>query len=125
MICFANVVCLCVQANHTPFLCSLADLGSQLGQAPLRDAARDLLRLLPAEQSVVTALRAALATAPTMERFFQTSSPSVNLYQLEVCLALLLPATNQPTMAETTQSTQVVTGYRTHTYFTCRYLGVR
>ncbi len=102
-----------VQGNHTPFLCSLADLGSQLGLAPLRDAARDLLRLLPAEQSVISALRLRMApeaggdVTAQMERFFQTASPSVNLYQLEVCLALLLPATSQAAINEAAHSLQV------------------
>ncbi len=65
-----------MQGNLTPFLCSLADLGSRLSLPPLRDAARDLLRLLPAEQSVISALRARLFTegggdGADLERFFQ------------------------------------------------------
>jgi hypothetical protein len=69
-----------VQGNLTPFLCSLADLGSRLSLPPLRDAARDLLRLLPAEQSVISALRARLFTegggdGADLERFFQVTLP--------------------------------------------------
>ena len=91
----------------------------------LRDAARDLLRLLPAEQAVVTALRSRLAasaaddtttgasgdtTSAQLERFFQTGSESMNLYQLEVCIALLLPATSQANINEAAHTLQV--GYK-------------
>jgi hypothetical protein len=40
-----------------------------------------------------------------MNSFYQTGSPSVNLYQLEVCLALLLPS--QAAGNDATQSLQV------------------
>ncbi len=70
----------CVQGNLTPFLCSLADLGSRLSLPPLRDAARDLLHILPVEQSIISALRACLFTegggdGADLERFFQVIFP--------------------------------------------------
>jgi len=63
----------CATQIH-PFLCQLADLGSHLQHAPLRDAARGLLRLLPSDAQaadkifgacLVGAKEAAAASAPS------------------------------------------------------------
>lgn len=88
-----------------PFLCQLADLGSQLQHAQLRDAARNLLRQLPADPQAIERLVAASQippvvssspsvtssekTEPTqspseLESIFVAASPSTILYHLEV-----------------------------------------
>lgn len=90
-----------------PFLCQLADLGSRLQHAPLRDAARNLLRLLPADsQAGDRIFNACMAssdhhatnsaggttaqTSPALENIFFGSSPSTILYYLEVRLIYLI-----------------------------------
>ena len=88
-----------------PFLCQLADLGSQLQHAQLRDAARNLLRQLPADPQAIERLVAAsqiplvVSSSPTvtssettgpiqspseLESIFIAASPSTILYHLEV-----------------------------------------
>jgi ubiquitin carboxyl-terminal hydrolase 9/24 len=88
-----------------PFLCQLADLGSQLQHAQLRDAARNLLRQLPADPQAIERLVAASQIPPAvssspsvtssektgltqppseLESIFITASPSTILYYLEV-----------------------------------------
>ena len=88
-----------------PFLCQLADLGSQLQNAQLRDAARNLLRLLPADPLSVerifstcivhqdetiaqstqnTGSDASTLQSPKLEDVFMSTSPSTLLYHLEV-----------------------------------------
>ena len=88
-----------------PFLCQLADLGSQLQHAQLRDAARNLLRQLPADPQAIERLVAAsqiplvVSSSPTvtssektgpiqspseLESIFIAASPSTILYNLEV-----------------------------------------
>lgn len=88
-----------------PFLCQLADLGSQLQNAQLRDAARNLLRQLPADPQAIERLVVASqipSTDPTspssmssertastqssseLESIFVAASPSTILYHLEV-----------------------------------------
>ena len=92
-----------------PFLCQLADLGSQLQHAPLRDAARNLLRILPPDpQAAERIFNACLAsgdgqnstntrrsslqslpptaslTSPALENIFLAASPASILYYLEV-----------------------------------------
>ena len=88
-----------------PFLCQLADLGSQLLHAQLRDAARNLLRQLPADPQAIERLVAAsqiplvVSSSPTvtssektgpiqspseLESIFIAASPSTILYHLEV-----------------------------------------
>ena len=88
-----------------PFLCQLADLGSQLQNAQLRDAARNLLRQLPADPQAIERLIAAsqipsvfpipvskpssdkieMAHPSTeLENVFLSTSPSTILYHLEV-----------------------------------------
>lgn len=93
-----------------PFLCQLADLGSQLANAQLRDAARNLLRQLPADPQAIERLVVASqipSTDPTspsgmgsektastkssseLENIFAAASPSTILYHLEVRLILV------------------------------------
>lgn len=88
-----------------PFLCQLADLGSQLQHAQLRDAARNLLRQLPADpqaiERLVSASQVPTAAPPSplvmggekagpaqssteLENIFSGASPSTILYHLEV-----------------------------------------
>lgn len=85
-----------------PFLCQLADMGSQLQNSQLRDAARNLLRQLPADppsvERMVTALQIprtdplsqpSLMTDNTvhsrkLEDIFTDVSASTLLYHLEV-----------------------------------------
>ncbi|KAK4027909.1 probable ubiquitin carboxyl-terminal hydrolase FAF-X [Daphnia magna] len=96
-----------------PFLCQLADLGSQLQHAQLRDAARNLLRQLPADPQAIERLVVASQVLPSvqslpsvaagdksesfqspseLESIFIASSPSTTLYHLEVAYSLLMPA---------------------------------
>lgn len=89
-----------------PFLCQLADLGSQLQNAQLRDAARNLIRQLPADpqaiERLVTSIQiplvspsAAMSSEKTasnplsseLESIFIAASPSTILYHLEVILS--------------------------------------
>ena len=85
-----------------PFLCQLADLGCQLQHAQLRDAARNLLRQMPADPLATDRILSACqvpnvealpplslvsgATNPSMdlENIFVAASPSSVLYHLEV-----------------------------------------
>ena len=89
-----------------PFLCQLADLGSQLQHAQLRDAARNLLRLLPADPQATERILSAcqipnadpipsfsFASRATnssldLENIFVAASPSTVLYHLEVRIEL-------------------------------------
>lgn len=94
-----------------PFLCQLADLGSQLQNAQLRDAARNLLRLLPADPLSVerifstcivhqdetiaqstqnTGSDSSTLQSPKLEDVFVSTSPSTLLYHLEVVNLYLL-----------------------------------
>lgn len=87
-----------------PFLCQLAELGSQLQHAQLRDAARNLLRQLPADPQAIERITVASqipiaatssntgsektgCTQPSseLENIFMEASPSTILYHLEVC----------------------------------------
>lgn len=89
------------QAQYAQFFFQLADLGLALCHAPLRDAARSLLQLMPADTHTVEQLHRAFsppsitesngevpsptqAQACTVDNLFFTSSPSQVLYYLEV-----------------------------------------
>lgn len=92
-----------------PFLCQLADLGSRLQHAQLRDAARNLIRLLPADpqtsERIFSACQMSSSSdpqqqqhqqhqqlannittkvSPVLENLFFGASPSAILYYLEV-----------------------------------------
>jgi len=86
--------------NHAVFLCQLAELGCTLGSETLRDGARQLLKLMPADQATLGRVRAAAETASGggkvgLEQLFLTASHSLTLYQLECCLSLVMPASGQ------------------------------
>ena len=76
-----------------PFLCQLADLGSQLQHAQLRDAARNLLRQLPADPQAIERLVAAsqiplvVSSSPTV-----TSSEKTGPIQSPSELESILPS---------------------------------
>ena len=95
-----------------PFLCQLADLGSQLQHAQLRDAARNLLRQLPADPQAVERLVSAsqipqvltsqssmgdektgpVPSSSDLENIFAGASPSTILYHLEVKFVVFFPS---------------------------------
>lgn len=73
-----------------PFLCQIADLGSQLNVAPLRDTARLLIRQLPADPKTselfasICQSTGSVALSQELGNLFTQSSPSTVLYNLEV-----------------------------------------
>lgn len=85
------------------FLCQLADLGSQLNVAPLRDTARLLIQQLPADpitSELFTSIcqpkshesfikGSKIVTSSELENLLNHSSPSVVLYYLEVVKKIL------------------------------------
>lgn len=94
------------QAQYAQFFFQLADLGSALGHSPLRETARSLLQLMPADTHTIEQLhliflgnqtntapaevneQAASPTTekslPTIDSLFFSSSPSQALYYLQV-----------------------------------------
>uniref|UniRef100_T1IZS4 ubiquitinyl hydrolase 1 n=1 Tax=Strigamia maritima TaxID=126957 RepID=T1IZS4_STRMM len=81
----------------------LADLGSSMQVAPLRDGGRALLKLMPNDVKSADSLRALCldhaklgdqSLSATLESVFFASSPSQVLYSLEVTYSLLMPALN-------------------------------
>ncbi|KAK7070589.1 putative ubiquitin carboxyl-terminal hydrolase FAF-X [Halocaridina rubra] len=91
------------QAKYTQFLLQLADLGCTLQLPQLRDSARALLNLMPADQHTANNLRTACmehgkhgeqSTSLSLENLFFQSTPSQVLYYLQVMYALLMPAHN-------------------------------
>merc|ERR1719483_1176998 len=86
--------------NHAVFLCQLSELGCTLGSDTLRDGARQLLKLMPADQATLGRVRggaegAAGGSKVGLEQLFLTSSHSLTLHQLECCLSLVMPASGQ------------------------------
>ena len=86
--------------NHAVFLCQLAELGCSLGSCTLRDAARQLLSLLPADQATLSRIRGAAEGAAggskaTLEQQLVSNSHSLTLYHLECTLSLVMPASGQ------------------------------
>ncbi|KAG1670256.1 putative ubiquitin carboxyl-terminal hydrolase FAF-X [Nymphon striatum] len=103
MECETPGVLMSLQPNYVQFLFQLADLGSSLQLASLRDAARALLKLMPADRDTVDKLRSLCmdqaksqdqSVNPALQNVFFGSSPSQILYNLEVVYALLMPALN-------------------------------
>lgn len=88
------------QPRYTNFLFKLADLGSTLPMAELRDSALGLLKLLPADVQTVERLRELCEqhrgegdpSGAALEALLHTLSPTELLYHLEVAYSLLLPA---------------------------------
>ncbi|KAG7177623.1 ubiquitin carboxyl-terminal hydrolase FAF-X-like [Homarus americanus] len=90
------------QAKYTQFLLQLADLGCTLQLSQLRDSARALLIIMPADQYTVNNLRKICmehakigeqSMSPSLESIVFSSSPSQVLY------SLLMPAHNPMTDA--------------------------
>ena len=97
--CLPGVI-LSYKGIHSSFFCNVSDLGSNLPDARLRDSAQDILKLLPPEAEVIRLIKQKCLEAQTNERssleeYFSSKSPSLTLYQLEVCHAMLLPAGGQ------------------------------
>jgi ubiquitin carboxyl-terminal hydrolase 9/24 len=87
----------CFRNTNASFLCQLAELGSQLDCPTLRDSARALLKLMPADQATLATTKkiaesAAGGKAGVLEQHFTSGSNSLTLYQLEVALSMVLPA---------------------------------
>ena len=87
----------CFRQTNASFLCQLAELGSQLDCPILRDSARALLKLMPADQATLAATKKAAEAAAggksgLLEQHFTSGSNSLTLYQLEVALSMVLPA---------------------------------
>ena len=86
--------------TNASFLCQLAELGCQLDCPTLRDSARALLNLMPADAATLATIRrvageAVGGKAGLLEQCLVTPSNSLTLYQLEVTLSMLLPAGGQ------------------------------
>lgn len=82
------------------FLLQLADLGSSVDYAPLQEAARALLKLIPADKHTIDKLastcveygKSKKSHMQIWDSIFFSSTPSQTLYNLEVCYSLLMPA---------------------------------
>jgi len=97
--CLPGVI-MATRQTHANFLCQLAELGCQLDCPTLRDSARALLKLMPADQTTLAAIRKVAETAANskiglLEQHFTSGTHSHTLYQLEVCLSMVLPAGTQ------------------------------
>ncbi|XP_076067071.1 ubiquitin carboxyl-terminal hydrolase-like faf isoform X3 [Oratosquilla oratoria] len=100
--CLPGVI-MSVQAKYAKFLLQLADLGCSLLLSQLRDSARALLKIMPADEHTVNNLRniclehsklAEESLSQTLESIFFSTSPSTVLYNLQVLHSLLMPAQN-------------------------------
>ncbi|XP_052783474.1 probable ubiquitin carboxyl-terminal hydrolase FAF-X isoform X2 [Mya arenaria] len=88
------------------FLFQLGDLGCSLQVSKLRDTARTLLKLMPADSGTKEKLRTMCSehartgtgVSQQLETMFFNSSPSQVLYNIEVAYSLLMPS--QDPMAE-------------------------
>ncbi|OWF40886.1 probable ubiquitin carboxyl-terminal hydrolase FAF-X isoform X2 [Mizuhopecten yessoensis] len=86
--------------KYTQFLFQLSDLGCQLQVPKLRDTARILLKIMPADTHTVDKLRSICAEntrsetslSQQLELMFFNSSTTQTLYNIEVCYSLLMPA---------------------------------
>lgn len=103
--CLPGVI-MSAQAKYTQFLLQLADLGCTLQLPQLRDSARALLNIMPADQFTVNNLRSICmehakigdqSLSPSLENIVFSSSPSQVLYNLQVLYSLLMPAHNPMT----------------------------
>lgn len=94
------------------FMCKLCELGANIGEDRLRDAARLMLSALPPCRSTMKSLKEAFlnaTTSPLVDKkpynlLFNTD-PATVLYRLEVLYALLFPAvsSNSPQTLELLQ----------------------
>ncbi|XP_046668911.1 probable ubiquitin carboxyl-terminal hydrolase FAF-X isoform X3 [Homalodisca vitripennis] len=88
------------QRGRAQFFFQVADLGSELHDDNLRDAARAILKLIPPDNVTVNRLQVLFGDSsvtvddpqPTVDNMFFCDSPSQVLYNLEVLYALLMPA---------------------------------
>lgn len=80
------------QRGHAQFFFKVADLGSELQDENLRDAARSILKLIPPDSATVNRLQVLFGDSsltvddpqPTVDNTFFCDSPSQVLYNLEV-----------------------------------------
>ena len=95
--------------SHAVFLCQLAQLGVSVDSEQLRSSAWLLLRLLPPDLTTLTRIQTSAAAAAAgkkgtagsqLSQLFLTPSDSLTLYQLECCLALVMPAGGQGPMSD-------------------------
>ena len=91
--------------NHANcnFLIEIADLGCRFQMTALREAARDVLYVIPPDQFTISKLSSVCAehsnstdahVLPPLEEIFFFSSPSTVLYNLQVLYSTLMPANN-------------------------------
>ena len=95
-----------LEMSYCQFFLKLADVGSTLGCAQLRDGARALLKLMPADAQTVQDMKSECQRLSrggvsasnsnnqpqnSFDSMFFLSSPSLVLYNLEVCHSLLMP----------------------------------
>ncbi|KAK0066423.1 ubiquitin carboxyl-terminal hydrolase FAF-X isoform X1 [Biomphalaria pfeifferi] len=86
--------------EYCKFLFQLSDLGCQLQEPKLRDTARTVLKIMPADVHTVKmfttfCLDGANSDQPVsgdLETMFFNNSPTQTLYNIEVCYALLMPS---------------------------------
>ncbi|XP_071949723.1 ubiquitin carboxyl-terminal hydrolase 9X-like isoform X2 [Antedon mediterranea] len=98
--CLPGVI-LSTKRQAVQFFFQLADLGCYLKVPLLRDGARALLKIIPADTNTVDKLRALCldhaklgqqSLSPSLDSLFFGSSQSEVLYHLEVVYSLLMPA---------------------------------
>ncbi|XP_059479532.1 probable ubiquitin carboxyl-terminal hydrolase FAF-X isoform X3 [Neocloeon triangulifer] len=107
-------VLMAIQSQFAQFFFQLADLGSALGHSSLRETARSILQLMPADTHTIQQLHLTFSvnstghtptevngevvspttekSPPTMDSLFFSSSPSQALYYLQVMYSLMMPA---------------------------------
>uniref|UniRef100_A0A669CB68 ubiquitinyl hydrolase 1 n=1 Tax=Oreochromis niloticus TaxID=8128 RepID=A0A669CB68_ORENI len=98
--CLPGVI-MSLHLRYISFLWQVADLGCNLNMPLLRDGARDLMKLMPPDNTTVENLRAVCldhaklgenSLSPSLDSRFFGPSPSQVLYLIEVVYALLMPA---------------------------------
>ncbi|XP_059175144.1 probable ubiquitin carboxyl-terminal hydrolase FAF-X isoform X4 [Physella acuta] len=88
------------KSKYSQFLFQLSDLGCQLQEPKLRDTARAVLKIMPADVHTVKTFtticcEGASSDQPVsaaLENMFFNSSTTQALYNIEVCYALLMPS---------------------------------
>ncbi|KAK3596917.1 hypothetical protein CHS0354_031696 [Potamilus streckersoni] len=87
-------------ARYAQFLFQLSDLGCSVLVPRLRDTARQLLKLMPADSHIVERFRnicvehvkSGAGVSQVLESMFFNSSPTEVVYNIEVSYSLLMPA---------------------------------
>uniref|UniRef100_A0A0B7BIQ1 Uncharacterized protein n=1 Tax=Arion vulgaris TaxID=1028688 RepID=A0A0B7BIQ1_9EUPU len=88
------------KAKYSQFLFQLSDLGCQLQEPRLRDTARAILKIMPADVHTIKKFTTICSEgansdqpmSTALESMFFNNSTTQTLYNTEVCYALLMPS---------------------------------